>query len=426
MQSQLSLPNSVHSNYSKTLGIIMILLRLITMIAALLGYNWTASPQPAVPEAMIVVPDAPWDGGDINRGSEPPIAELFPQAVPPPPVAAAPPPVQDEIYATVDLTFATNRAEIPNAPLPERFGGELAELVYGTATVSIPHDHEPGVLESQNWFMSLIVAPNPESHVLVQDLAVIDRDTVLSILNGQAADGNRAILAYIHGYNTSFDKAARRMGQMAYDLNWTGGTFFYSWPSQGQAKDYLVDDTTAERSVRVMKQVLTDLGTSADADRIILIAHSMGTRVLSRALQELVAERNPAADRITTVILAAPDIDKAVFIDDIAPRLTAMTNATVTLYASSEDTALKASQAARGFPRIGDSSDGLVLIDGIEIVDATGAESDFFGHTYFGDNARIIDDMSGLINDGLPAASRPMLSPVPFGDGTFWRIRNVE
>lgn len=404
----------------------MILFRIITLIAALFGYNLAGSPPEILSEPVIIAPAPQWDGGDIVRGTEPPIAELFPQSSPPMAVPMAVPPSPDADYATVDLTFATNRAELPNAPLPDRFGGDLADLVYGTATVSIPADHEPGVLESQNWFMSFIVAPNPEKHVLVQDLTVTSREQVLNILNAQAGNGNRAILAYIHGYNTSFDKAARRMGQMAYDLNWTGGAFFYSWPSQGQAKDYLVDDTAAERSVRVMKQVLTDLGSTTDADRIILIAHSMGTRVLSRALQELVAEQNPAADRITTVILAAPDIDKAVFIDDIAPRLAQMDNATVTLYASSEDTALKASQAARGFPRIGDSSGGLVLIDGIEIVDATGAESDFFGHTYFGDNARIIDDMSGLINDGLPAAQRPMLSPVPFGDGTFWRIRPTE
>jgi esterase/lipase superfamily enzyme len=405
----------------------MILVRLITLIAALFGYNFVGTPPPSLPQAIVVEPEFQWDGGDVRRGTEPPIAQLFPQARQPTrglrPFPAPPP--DDAPYATVELTFATNRAEVTNAPLSERFGGDLAELVYGTATVSIPNDHQPGVLESQNWLMSFIVSPNPESHVLVQHLSLLETDKVLAELTRQAGDGNRAILAYIHGYNTSFDKAARRMGQMAYDLEWDGGAFFYSWPSQGHAKDYLIDDTAAERSVRVMKQVLTDLGTVPDADRIILIAHSMGTRVLSRALQELVAEGNPAANRITTVILAAPDIDKDVFIHDIAPRLTQMPNATVTMYASADDTALKASQAARGFPRIGDNSGGLVLIDGIEIVDATGAESDFFGHTYFGDNARIIDDMSGLINDGLSAAERPMLAPVPFEDGVFWRMRDM-
>ena len=406
----------------------MILIRLIAFIASFFGYNFEPVFLDVAPEAMVVEREFQWDGGDVRRGTEPPMVALTPAPDRRPtrgPAIASPAPI-DGRYATVDLTFATNRAEVPDAPLPARFGGELADLVYGTATVSIPRDHQPGVLESQNWLMSFITSPNPEKHVLVQSLTVMDTQQVLAEMNRQAGDGNRAILAYIHGYNTSFDKAARRMGQMAFDLQWGGAAFFYSWPSQGQAKDYLVDDTAAERSVRVMKQVLTDLGATPDADRIILIAHSMGTRVLSRALQELVAEGNPVADQITTVILAAPDIDKEVFIHDIAPRLTQMNNASVTLYASSEDTALKASQAARGFPRIGDNSGGLVLVDGIEIVDATGAESDFFGHTYFGDNARIIDDMSGLINDGLPADQRPLLAPVPFQDGTFWRMRDAE
>jgi len=369
----------------------MILIRLIAFIASFFGYNFEPVFLDVAPEAMVVEREFQWDGGDVRRGTEPPMVALTPAPDRRPtrgPAIASPAPI-DGRYATVDLTFATNRAEVPDAPLPARFGGELADLVYGTATVSIPRDHQPGVLESQNWLMSFITSPNPEKHVLVQSLTVMDTQQVLAEMNRQAGDGNRAILAYIHGYNTSFDKAARRMGQMAFDLQWGGAAFFYSWPSQGQAKDYLVDDTAAERSVRVMKQVLTDLG-------------------------------------ITTVILAAPDIDKEVFIHDIAPRLTQMNNASVTLYASSEDTALKASQAARGFPRIGDNSGGLVLVDGIEIVDATGAESDFFGHTYFGDNARIIDDMSGLINDGLPADQRPLLAPVPFQDGTFWRMRDAE
>jgi esterase/lipase superfamily enzyme len=419
----------------------MILVKLITLIAALFGFYVFGVPAKPVAEAIVIEREFPWDGGAVRRGTEPPIAELFPESQQPsrglqrsieraPTTASRQPfPVpapEDGRYATVELTFATNRAEIPDTPLSERFGGDLASLVYGTATVSIPRDHEPGVLESQGWLMSFIAAPNPAKHVIVQHLSVLETAQVLAELNRQAGDGNRAVLAYIHGYNTSFDKAARRMGQMAYDLNWDGAAFFYSWPSQGQAKGYLVDDTTAERSVRVMKQVITDLGTIPDADRIILIAHSMGTRILARALQELVSEGDPAVDRITTVILAAPDIDKDVFIHDIAPRLTQMNNASVTLYASAEDTALKASQAARGFPRIGDNSGGLVLIDGIEIVDATGAESDFFGHTYFGDNVQIIDDMGDLINDGLMAAQRPLLSAVPFEDGTFWRIRDTQ
>jgi esterase/lipase superfamily enzyme len=271
--------------------------------------------------------------------------------------------------------------------------------------------------------MSFITAPNPESHVLVNSLEIMPTADVLSMINSYAENGNNAVLVYVHGYNTSFDKAARRMGQMTYDLNWEGASFFYSWPSRAQAGLYFTDDTAADQSVRVMKEVLGDLGSLEGQPDIILIAHSMGTRVLSEALQQLVTEGDAVTDRISTLILAAPDIDKQVFINDIAPRLETMDRTAITLYASAEDSALKASRAARGFTRMGDSSDGLVLVDGIEIVDATGAESDFFGHTYFGDNATIIDDIYDVVQNRLPADERPMLTPQPHPDGTYWTIQ---
>ncbi|MEJ6397580.1 alpha/beta hydrolase [Yoonia sp. 208BN28-4] len=385
----------------------------------------------------------PWDGGDIARGSEPP---AVPRSVPPrtttQPRTAAPPPepviiapapvivaepviieaTDERDYATVLVNFATNRVMDADADIPDRFTGLVGDLVYGDALVAIPRDHEAGVLESQNWLMSFIVAPNPESHVLVETLDVRPTAEILAQINAQASTGNGAVLVYVHGYNTSFDKAARRMGQMTYDLGWDGAAFFYSWPSRAQAGLYFTDDTAADQSIRVMKQVLGDLGSLPDSPDIILIAHSMGTRVLSEALQQLVTEGTPVTNRISTLILAAPDIDKQVFVNDIAPRLDAMEQAAITLYASSEDSALKASRAARGFTRMGDSSDGLILVDGIEIVDATGAESDFFGHTYFGDNATIIDDIFDVVHNRLPADERPMLVPRDHPDGTYWAI----
>ncbi len=37
----------------------------------------------------------------------------------------------------------------------------------------------------------------------------------------------------MHGYNTSFDNALYRTAQIAYDLDFDGATFLYSWPSGG-------------------------------------------------------------------------------------------------------------------------------------------------------------------------------------------------
>jgi esterase/lipase superfamily enzyme len=389
-----------------------------------------------------------WDGGDVARGTEPPIDTIFgatpPTSAPmsardntardiqgittaePVEEAVIIPADDDKNYATVHVNFATNRVSDWSAPIEEQFTGQVGELVYGQATVSIPRIHERGVLESQSWLMSFVAAPNPEKHVLVQELGIVPTQEALATISAQAGAGNNAVLVYVHGYNTSFDKAARRMGQMTYDLSWDGASFFYSWPSRAQAGLYLTDDTAAGQSVRVMKQVLADLGSLEGTPDLILIAHSMGTRVLSEALQQLVLEGDEVTNRISTLILAAPDIDKVVFVNDIAPRLAEMEQTAITLYASSEDSALKASHAARGFTRMGDSSEGLVLVDGIEIIDATGAESDFFGHTYFGDNVTIIDDIYDVVQGRLSASDRPLLTRRTHPDGIYWSIAQAE
>jgi len=38
----------------------------------------------------------------------------------------------------------------------------------------------------------------------------------------------KEIFVFIHGYNTSFEDAARRTGQLAYDLKFPGLAFFFS------------------------------------------------------------------------------------------------------------------------------------------------------------------------------------------------------
>ncbi len=97
----------------------------------------------------------------------------------------------------------------------------------------------------------------------------------------------------------------------------------------------------------------------------------MGNRGLTGALVELLSEQPELRSKIKEVILAAPDIDADIFKRDIAPKMAELTQNPVTLYVSKDDMALKASKLAHGYPRAGDVSDGLVLINGIETVDAT-------------------------------------------------------
>lgn len=381
-------------------------------------------------------------GGNVAPGQEPPIAHMpapepviafEPEALPAP--AAEPEAIvigepttrslaENQTHIDVPVYFATNRALNPDPDRDDpadQFLDQDGDLVWGDAVVSIPRVHELGVLESQGWWASMFFDPDPEKHVILQsmtpgDLAVI-RDWVLRDLETQ----ENAILMYVHGYNTSLDKAMRRAGQLTYDLGWQGPSFLFSWPSQGDALDYFKDSTLAQRSTFAMRDTLAELA-SLEADRIVIIAHSMGTRVLSNGLAELARDDLDAANRISTVILAAPDIDESVFRDQLAPRFQSLSGSHFTLYASAEDSALKVSKSANGFPRIGDTTGGVPDLPGIDVIDATGVVSDFFGHTYFGDNKTILSDIFTMVHQGLPIDQRPLVKQVDLAGRPVWKI----
>ena len=332
--------------------------------------------------------------------------------------------------AQVALYFATNRTLASTADVDEADQGSIfasgrsRDLRYGVAKVSIPRDHRMGEMESPGWFSRVLfgaAAFDEDKHVVLQDVDIWDRDKMLAQVRAELGEmDDSAILAFVHGYNTTFTKAARRTGQMKYDLGFDGPTMFFSWPSRGETKAYTVDDETARWSEPHMTEFLRHL-TSQGTDKVIVIAHSMGTRLLSRGLAQLIVDDPDAAAKISTVVLAAPDIDAQIFTEQLVPKFRHLARP-VTVYVSDSDSALKASKALKGLNRFGDSSNGIVTVDGIDLIDASGAKSDFFGHTYFGDSANILSDILVLLDQGLGVDLRPDLIRVETENGPYWRI----
>ena len=328
-------------------------------------------------------------------------------------------------YSEVTLFFATNRELLdtfdPDAPTTMFSNNNAVNVTYGTATVSIPDTHQAGEIESQSWIESILFTANPDDFVLLQDLTPRSKENTFALVD-QILQEENAILLYIHGFNTSMEKAALRSGQMTFDLKWNGPSFFFSWPSQANGLLYTVDQTMAERSERALIEVLTELTAREEAERIVVIAHSMGTHVLTQSLLRFHAANPEAARRLTSIVLAAPDIDADIFINDIVPVFEDMPQTQVSLYASSNDIALQASHAVNGFARIGDTEFGDDDLSPVSMIDASEAESNFFEHTYYGDNPRIIDDIGGFIRDQLAPIDRPTLVGVPNPDGPTWKI----
>lgn len=325
-------------------------------------------------------------------------------------------------HAVMRVHFATDR-ELSGDRHPARlFGGARGPLRYGSCEVSIPREHRMGELESAS-LLRLEFRPDPERHVVLLTAEVAEREHFMtSLKQAIAAGGSRSALLFIHGYRTTFEDAARRTGQLAYDLGFQGAAVFYSWPSQGKLSGYIVDEANVEWTQADLAAFLADFLQQSDAEHVYLLGHSMGNRALARATASVIAARPELAARIREVILAAPDIDADVFRQQLLPALAAVPNP-LTLYASSEDSALRASKAIHGYARAGESGAGLVVEKGVETIDASGVDTGFIRHAYFAEQRSALSDMYYLIRKQARAAERFGLRAVDGAMGHYWTFR---
>ena len=254
---------------------------------------------------------------------------------------------------------------------------------------------------------------------MLLNTSVVDRSNYFADLSIRIkkSDKNDAFI-FVHGYNVTFEDAARRTAQMAYDLGFEGAPVFYSWPSQGSLLSYTVDEANNEWTQSNLKQFLEDFTSATDAQNIFLIGHGMGNRALTRAFGQLIAEKPTLRNRFREVILSAPDIDAEVFKRDIAPHIVP-----ATLYASSTDEALTGSKKFRQYARAGDAGAGLVIVQGIDTIDATNVATDFLGRSYSTESRSVIADLFYLIKDGKRAQDRFGLVETNTAAGRYWIIK---
>jgi esterase/lipase superfamily enzyme len=306
------------------------------------------------------------------------------------------------------------------------YGNEDSERVaLGMCTVSIPPDHKQGELESPSIFR-LEFEEDPQKHVVLHTVVPYGEEQFHTELKKRLAQNGNSILVFVHGYNVTFDDAARRTAQLACDLEFAGVPLFFSWPSQGNWYEYRRDEKQVRLAVPRLKQFLLDVARRSQASSIHLIAHSMGNRALTDALAEIAQVAEAEETRFNQVVLAAPDIDADIFRQQIAPAVVSKADR-VTLYASSNDLALLASRTFNsGDLRVGDTSDGLVLFPGIETIDVSGVDTSLLGHSYYGSNPTVLTDLKGLLKSALPADQRPFLQPVVDQPMRYWIFQHPQ
>ncbi len=334
-------------------------------------------------------------------------------------------------YGIVSVFYATDRKDTSISIPKKRYGNEQSQLVngsyleFGVAKVSIPGGdrHKPGVIEEPSIF-KFEWNEDPANHVVLLEIKKHNKDKYFKMLREEISSSDvKEAFIFIHGYNVTFEDAARRTAQMSFDLKFKGTPVFYSWPSKGATWGYTSDEVDIQWTEPHLKQFLNDFLKTSKADHVYIIAHSMGNRALAKVISGVAKETPEAKTKIKEIILAAPDIDASVFIGNIVPEIT-QNFKNITLYASSNDNALLGSELFHGNrPRAGDAGDGLVVVPGIETIDVSSIDSSLLGHSYIAGAKSILDDLEAIFTTGKRAKNRVNMTPNMKNGHNYWVLK---
>ena len=340
-------------------------------------------------------------GGSVS-GPEPPSEEA----------------ARDQIYA---VWFGTNRAARVKDAQFRGFGPDRDEQIrYGRCEIFIPRTHRLGSLGSP-WFRRMLMG---DDRLTLRDVQLLAVDAFWSSVADHLANvgqHERHAVVFIHGYNVSFNDAAVRAAQLGCDLKIFGPMAFFSWASRAKTLRYTNDEAAIEESEHDIQQFLVSFAERVKPDAVHVIAHSMGNRALLRAVDRIVSS---AAAEVSTrfgqLVLAAPDVTPGLF-RRVAESYRRVAERT-TIYVSSRDRALALSEIVHGGSRVGDSSDGVFVAEGIDTVVASEIDAGFLGH--FTPGAReVLSDLHDLLHRGTPAEKRFGMRSVEAGPVRYYVIQ---
>lgn len=251
------------------------------------------------------------------------------------------------------------------------------------------------------------------------------------------------IVVFIHGFNSPMSDALKRVGQL-----WTLGDFpnhlvpfVFGWPASRSVCYFRAKDALSER--RLIDDFVTFLRNIATShQRIHIIAHSMGAKLLFNALPRLaqdvfasIHDKEARGVSLETVILLNPDSGLREFIEYEFDALVEMCDH-ITLYADHTDGALAYSEFFNRHACLGKRPFSIVKSDGrgssdqmtvlsecsnqtrgakpvdLDVIDVSWMEHNMHNmrHNFFDLNRLMIDDLREIVSQKKRAASRSRLT----------------
>ncbi len=218
--------------------------------------------------------------------------------------------------------------------------GGAPNLNYAEFTISIPPGHRTGEIEWPG------TAPDPATSFVTVRQTSLDEATFRKKVGRRAAQGNRDVGVFVHGYNYNFQEALFRLAQLSADTQPDTVPVLFAWPSEAAVTGYVADKDAVTYSRDYLAHVLSTLAGERSVRDVMVAGHSMGAWLTMETLRQLRLQGRDGVLEGLHVILAAPDIDVDVFrtqVSAIGPM-----SPPLTILVSKDDWALTVSSRLSG------------------------------------------------------------------------------
>lgn len=226
-----------------------------------------------------------------------------------------------------------------------------------------------------------------------------------------ALSRKKDVFIYVHGYNTIFEDPLLVAAELWHYIGYDGVFIAYAWPATPRGLAYLADMDTAKVTSRNLRFFLEYLSEETNVENIHIIGYSMGTRIVSYALEDLAlmykgqkSSKIREKVKIGNVMLIGSDLEIAIFGGYLLDGILNTTKS-LTVYASNNDSAMSASSWLFERPRLGESwidreipkslKDYLQQNKKLRFIDVTLAENADLGngHHYFIESPWVSSDV---------------------------------
>ncbi len=257
-------------------------------------------------------------------------------------------------------------------------------------------------------------------------------DRYAEAINAQlAVSKKKHVYIYVHGYKVVYENPVLVSAELWHFLGYEGAFIAYAWPSTPSKFAYIKDSDTSAGYARHLRLLLEFIAEKTDAEEIHVIGYSNGTRLVTRAMEQLALIHSGETDeqifeqlRIKNVILVGSDLDRGVFGSYMSDGLLSVSKHT-SIYMSKHDRALGLAQFLTRRQRLGQLWGGKggelhplarqAMIENsgrlsfINVTDAEGSDTGN-GHGYFRSSPWASSDVLMSIYYDLPPGQRGLVS----------------